>query len=78
MVEDVHWFVGIDWATQSHRVVLLDAEARQVGEREFGHYGAGLTELRDWLLQKTGAAPAQDCATLNFAGWHTRRRTSAR
>jgi transposase len=59
MVEDVHWFVGIDWATQSHRAVLLDAEARQVGEREFSHGGAGLTELRDWLLQKTAAAPGQ-------------------
>jgi transposase len=59
MVENVPWFVGIDWATQSHRVVLLDAEGRQLGERAFAHGGAGLTELRDWLLQKTGAAPAQ-------------------
>ena len=59
MVEDVHWFVGIDWATQSHRVCLLDAEGRRVGEREFAHGGAGLTELRDWLLEKTGAAPGQ-------------------
>ena len=59
MIEDVHWFVGIDWATQSHRVCLLDGEGRQVGERDFAHGGAGLTELRDWLLQKTGAAPGQ-------------------
>ena len=59
MVEDVHWFIGIDWATQSHRAVLLDAEGSQVGEREFSHGGAGLTELCDWLLQKTGAAPEQ-------------------
>jgi transposase len=59
MIEDVHWFVGIDWATQTHRAVLLDGEGRQVGEREFGHGGAGLTELRDWLLQKTGVAPEQ-------------------
>ena len=59
MVEDVHWFIGIDWATQSHRAVLLDAEGSQVGEREFSHGGAGLTELCDWLLEKTGAAPEQ-------------------
>jgi transposase len=59
MVEDVHWLVGIDWATQRHRVVLLDAEGRHVGEREFAHGGAGLTELRDWLLEKTKAAPGQ-------------------
>ena len=59
MIEDVHWFVGIDWATQSHSVCLLDAEGRRVGEREFAHGGAGLTELRDWLREKTKAAPGQ-------------------
>jgi transposase len=59
MVEDVRWFVGIDWATQSHRVCLLDSEGRRMGEREFAHGGTGLTELRDWLLEKTGAAPGQ-------------------
>jgi transposase len=30
-----------------------------VGQREFAHGGAGLTELRDWLLEKTKAAPGQ-------------------
>lgn len=59
MIEHVHWFVGIDWATRSHRAVLLDADGRQVGEREFAHGGTGLTELRDWLLQKAGAVPGQ-------------------
>jgi transposase len=59
MVDDVEWFVGIDWATQSHCVCLLDGEGRQVGQREFAHGGVGLTELRDWLLKKTKAAPEQ-------------------
>jgi transposase len=59
MIDDVQWFVGIDWATQSHRVCLLDVEGRQVSERDFAHGGAGLTELRDWLLEKTKAAPGQ-------------------
>lgn len=59
MLEDVRWFVGIDWATQSHSVCLLDAEGRQVAHREFAHDGAGLTELRDWLLEKTNATPGQ-------------------
>ncbi|MDE5447340.1 IS110 family transposase [Bradyrhizobium sp. CSA207] len=59
MIEDVHWFAGIDWATQSHSVGLLDAEGRQVARREFAHGGAGLTELCDWLLEKTKAAPGQ-------------------
>jgi hypothetical protein len=51
--------VGIDWATQSHRACLLDIEGRHVNERDFAHSGAGLTELRDWLLEKTKAAPGQ-------------------
>lgn len=59
MIEDVFWFVGIDWATQSHSVCLLDAEGRQVAQREFDHGGAGLTALRDWLLERTKAAPGQ-------------------
>jgi transposase len=59
MIEDEVWFVGIDWATQSHSVCLLDAEARRVAQREFAHGGAGLTELRDWLLEKTRAAAGQ-------------------
>jgi hypothetical protein len=59
MINDVQWFVGIDWATQSHRVCLLDVEGRHVKERDFAHGGAGLTELRDWLLEKTAGAPGQ-------------------
>lgn len=59
MIEGVQWLVGIDWSTQSHRVCLLDAEGRCVGEREFAHGGAGLTELRNWLLDKSKATPGQ-------------------
>src|SRR4029078_11741617 len=59
MIEDIQWFVGIDWATQSHRVCLVDGEGRHVNERDFAHGGAGLTELRDWLLEKTKAVPGQ-------------------
>jgi transposase len=59
MIDDVQWFVGIDWASQSHRVCLLDIEGRHASERDFAHGGAGLTELRDWLLEKTSAAPGQ-------------------
>ena len=59
MIDDVLWFVGIDWATQSHRVCLLDAEGRRISERDFAHDGAGLAAMRDWLLEKTKATPGQ-------------------
>ena len=59
MIDDVQWFVGIDWATQSHRVCLLGVDGHQMSERDFAHGGAGLSELRDWLLERTKAAPGQ-------------------
>lgn len=59
MSEGFEWFVGIDWATQAHRVRLLDATGRCVGERDVPHAGSGQVELCAWLLERTGAAPAQ-------------------
>lgn len=59
MTEEVHWLVGIDWATQKHQVCLLDVSGRVVGEREFSHEGAALSELCTWLLEQTNAAPEQ-------------------
>ena len=57
MTDDAQWFAGIDWASQAHRVCLIDAGGKIVGERAFAHSGAGLAELCAWLLAMTGAAP---------------------
>jgi transposase len=59
MTEDVHWLVGIDWATQKHHVCLLDLSGGVVGEREFSHQGTALSELCVWLLDQTKALPGQ-------------------
>lgn len=59
MTQDVHWLVGVDWATQKHRVCVLDSNGLILGDREFIHEGAGLSELCTWLLEKTGGLPAQ-------------------
>jgi transposase len=61
MTDELSWFVGVDWATQEHRVWLLDAEGARVGERNVPHGGEGLTELCDWLLAQT-TAPAASIA----------------
>jgi transposase len=53
MAEEVEWFVGIDWASQSHQVCLVDAHGECVGERAV----AGIEELCDWLIARTGATP---------------------
>ena len=52
------WFVGVDWASATHHATLLDACGQVLGERAVAHGGAGLAELCDWLLGKTGAEPA--------------------
>jgi len=57
MAEEVEWFVGIDWASQSHQVCLVDAHGECLGERAFAHGGPGIEELCDWLIARTGATP---------------------
>jgi transposase len=59
MTDDIRYWVGIDWASEKHRVCLLDGSGRCVGEREVAHSGAGLAEMRDWLLEQSGVDAAQ-------------------
>lgn len=58
MTDDAQWFAGIDWASQTHQVCLLDAGGKIIGERAFAHGGAGLAELCAWLLSLTAAEAA--------------------
>jgi len=58
-MNEIGWFVGLDWAREGHRACLLDADGKAVAERDITHDGAGLLELCDWLLEKTGAPAAQ-------------------
>src|SRR5271170_3052191 len=59
MTEDIEWFVGFDWASQTHVACLLDRNGRVAGERKIAHGGAELAEFCDWLLAKSGAPPAR-------------------
>jgi transposase len=52
------WFVGIDWASATHQVCIIDAAGKILGEKAFAHGGAGLAELCAWLLAVTGGEPA--------------------
>jgi len=58
-MDDIRWFAGVDWASEKHKVCLLNASGQVVGERDVDHSGTGLSELCDWLLAKTGATPGQ-------------------
>src|ERR1700751_714039 len=57
MVEEIAWFVGIDWASHSHQVCLVDAPGEGLGVRAVAHGGAGIEELCDWLIARTGDTP---------------------
>lgn len=58
-MDEIEWWVGFDWASEKHWVCLLDAGGRLIAERAVTHGGAGLTELCDWLVERTGSSPAR-------------------
>ena len=56
--EQASWFVGVDWASQTHHVVLIDACGRKVAERGFSHGGEGMADMFAWIGKHTGVPPA--------------------
>jgi transposase len=58
MTDQRRWYAGIDWASESHLVVLADAEGQKIGEREFKHSGEGLAEMAAWLMATSSAPEA--------------------
>lgn len=59
MSDSFQFFMGIDWATASYQVCVLDAAGNKVDEWEVPHSGQGLQELLRRLCEKTGALPEQ-------------------
>jgi transposase len=57
MEQERLWFVGVDWASETHQVRLSDARGDKIGERSFKHGGEGLAELASWVLHLTQAPP---------------------
>jgi transposase len=54
MTDDIRWFAGVDWASEIHQVVLVDAHGTVAGERAFPHGGEGLGAMCDWILTTAG------------------------
>lgn len=52
-------YVGIDWATEAHRVVILDAARALVADRVVPHTGAALTALADELAVQVAGEVAR-------------------
>ena len=49
--------VGIDWATQTHEVCVLDGSRNVVAKRPVANTADGLEELIRWLLRYSGGDP---------------------
>jgi len=58
MTDQKHWYAGVDWASESHHVVLTDGDGRKIGERGFRHGGEGLADMAAWLIATSGAVEA--------------------
>jgi transposase len=56
--------VGVDWATESHRVVVLDADRRPVAERLVRHAGGALEAFADWLSALADGQPSDAAVAL--------------
>ncbi len=51
---EYQYYVGVDWATEAHRVVVLDATRAPVADQVVEHTGAALTALADELIRRVG------------------------
>ena len=47
-------YVGIDWASEAHRVCVIDPECRMLHDRTIEHAGSAIQEFLDWLATLTG------------------------
>ncbi len=61
------FYVGIDWATETHRVVILDASRRRVADRVVAHTGAALSELADQLTALAAGDPARVAVAIELS-----------
>ena len=54
-MERLEYFAGVDWGSETRQVCIVDGEGTILGERTFGHGGAGLAEMADRLVAKANA-----------------------
>lgn len=59
MIDPKHWYVGVDWGSESHCVFLTDEVGKKLGQKFFDHSGEELAEMSAWLLKASGAERAE-------------------
>src|SRR5271157_5852169 len=61
MSNDVRFFAGVDWATETHQVCIVEAQGGKIiGERAFPHGGEGLAAQLDRFRDRFTVAGAKD------------------
>jgi transposase len=45
------YYVGIDWASDSYQICVVDNHASVIGEKKFEHSGDGIRQCIDWILK---------------------------
>ena len=58
MTETFAWYLGIDWATDTHDWCVLDAHGTVRGTRRVEHTAPALHAALQWVRDLTGVAPA--------------------
>lgn len=56
--QEYRFYVGVDWASETHQVCILDRDRRRVAERVVPHTGAGLAALGEELTALAAGDPA--------------------
>jgi transposase len=58
IVEPFEWYLGIDWGTSEHAMVLLDAQGAVHGHRRVAHTLDAIHEALQWVGAVTGVGPS--------------------
>lgn len=51
--------VGVDWASASHQVCVLDADGKKLRERAVAHRAQEVTAFVDWVIEQAGGDPGR-------------------
>ena len=63
-MDDVTWYVGIDWGTESHAICVVDAAGQRRQERRVAHTAEAVQAGLDWVIACTGVTPSEVAVAL--------------
>ena len=54
MKKTFQYFAGIDWASDSYQICVVEENGQVLGEKQFEHSGDGIRQCIEWLLELAG------------------------